>query len=265
MDKIVILLRSVCSLIFLVAVSLSTLGIYLLQATKPLNNSKIILINLASSEIANSAVEIIISHIMPFTSNKAKLLAMRKLNATSWIIYYFAMYLLTADRLVATLNPFKYRIFVTQKRLTRFILATWTLAVIIGTSFFLSTRWFEVFDKHLWIAYDVFFVILCSITYGLIFFKIRSRRWFNNDKKFFKITSLIILSFIIFILIPDIMFLLYSYRNKIVLEIVSTMWLIGMMVDPVIYIFLQPDLRSLLKSKCCRTKIEEASVQDTAL
>ncbi len=265
METILLLFNSISTLICIVIVSLSILGIYLLCATKPLNNSKIILINLSSSEIANSLIQITCNYLRHYYPDKDTFLVVQKLSASCNICYY-AVYLITVDRLIATINPLRYRIFATKKRLTRLILATWTLALSLEISFFVSTAWFKLFDKHMWIAYDVFYVILCLVTYATIFFKIRSRRWFNNDKKFFKITSLIILSFIICIVIPNVIFHLYAYTNKVLFEFLFMMWLTGMMVDPIIYIFIQPELRSLLKSKFCRTRIEDAPAhEETAL
>ncbi len=266
MSSILLFLRSLGSLVGLAVIVLSSLGIYLLCATKPLNNNKILLINLALSGIVSSAVQIVSSYLNHYLTDAGKILIVQKISATSANAYYFAIYLLTADRLIATLNPLKYRIFVTKKRLKRVIIASWSLILILEISFFLSTEWFKLFDKHMWVTYDIIFAILCFTTYGLIFLKIRSRRWFNNDKKFFKITSLIVLSFIIFILVPNILFHLYAYKYKALLEFLVIMWLTGMMVDPIIYIFLQPDLRSLLKDKFCRRNIEEPSLQqETAL
>ncbi len=266
MKTILIIFSSISTFICLVVVSLNALGIYLLCATNPLNNSTIILINLASSAIANSVVQVTCNFLIRYFSDDDVILGTRKISSAKASLYYFAMYLLTVDRLIATINPFKYRIFVTKKRLTRLILVIWTLVLILGISFFLSTKWFKFFEKYMWIVYDMFFSILCSTTYGLIFFKLRFRRWFNNDKKFFKITSFINLSFFILILIPDILYVLYAFENVVIFEVISIFWLTGMMVDPIIYIFMQPDLRSLLKSKCCRTEVEEAPrQQETAL
>ncbi len=267
MDAISLLLTSINSVICLVTISLSTLGIYLLSATKPLKNSRLFLINLASSAIVNSVAQITATHSIRHNPDEDTHLAIRKICAIGGNLCYFAIFLLTADRLIATINPFQHRIYVTKKRLKRLILATWALDLILGASFFLSTVWFVFFDKHVWIPYDVLFVILCSITYGLIFFKIRSRRWFNNDKKFLKITSLIILSFLIFILIPNVMYYhFYAFEHELVIQFLFMAWLAGMMTDPIIYIFLQPELRALLKSKFCGRNIEDASVvEETAL
>ncbi len=133
------------SLISAVAISLNALGIYLLRANKPLNNSKLLLINLASSEILNSVLLVINSYVLRFFSDEDKMLIVRKIT-TGGYVYYFAMYLLTVDRLLATLNPMKYRISVTKKRLTRIILATWVLALVIAISLIISNAWFILFQ-----------------------------------------------------------------------------------------------------------------------
>ncbi len=265
MEVIFIIFTAVNSFICLVSIILNSLGMYLLRAAKPLSNSKLLLINLAASEIFNSVIQIIFSFVRTFPDEET-IFILRKCSATSWHFFYAAMYLLTIDRLIAALFPMKYRVSATPKRLARAILAIWILVLVLGTSFFVSNVWFKFFERHMWVGFDVTFMVVCSATYGLIFVKIRSRTWFGNNKKFFKISSFIILSFVIFNLFPDIIFLLYSHGRRIVLESLCIVWFSRMVLDPMIYIFLQAELRSLLKTKLFKNKITEInSQQETAL
>ena len=204
------------------------------------------------------------------------------------LIYYFSMFLLTIDRLVAILFPLKYRVSVTTRLLTRVVLAICVLAVCFGVSLFLSNAWFDFCWKYMWISLDVIYFILCCGTYAVIFYKMRSSRRlekslpqinaerrqrlaFNRERKFFKIVGMIIISFIVLIMVPDVLFYYFKVtessfhvKSKNLLYMI---WLTGFIADPVIFIFLQQDLRSMLKSKLCkfgRRVQERPNQQETA-
>ncbi len=253
------------------SILLNVLGVYLLAATKPLSNSKILLINLALSEIIVSTTRIARKSVHPnriFT----------KIIAASWTPYYFSMYLLTVDRLLAVKFLLKYRVLVTKRRLVWTILGAWLLSLVIGVPFFLEDAWFDFFKAYMWIIIDVCFVVLCFFTYGLVCYKnLAARRRFDHDqqemnssrrrrlmlqrsRKLIKMVALIIISYLIFILIPDVIFKSYSLDaggDGVAYESLALLWSVGMMSDPLIYIFLQEDLRLFLKRKVCRTSNED--------
>ncbi len=52
-----------------------------------------------------------------------------------------------------------------------------------------------------------------------------------------------------------------SPKDDIAVYSLLLLWYIGMTLDPVIYIFLQDDLRAVLRSKFCRMNNEEPSPQ----
>ncbi len=263
MPTIYVIFSSVSSFICLVSIILNALGVYLLFATRPLNNSKLLLVDLAASEIVNSVIQIVYGSLRSF-SDKESVLILRKVSTTSWIVLYLAIFLLTIDRLIAIRYPLKYRACVTKKRLTRTMWAMWIFGLVLGGSFFVSNAWFVFFyyKAHLWVVFEVTLMIVCSTTYALIFVKIRSRRWVDNSNRFFKIASLIILSFIFFVLFPDVVYVFYPENARLVFESLCIVWFTRMMLDPVIYIFLQAELRSLLKSKLCRKNINQVSIYD---
>ncbi len=237
--------------LYSVAILLNGLGIYLLTSCRPLSNSKFLLTNLAVTEIVLSGIYIVFSFIRGISS---------VLSVTVWLAYYSAIFFLTIDRLIATRFPLKYRVLITKKRLKLAIGTALILEMIIGVS---SVLWPMFLTLYMWIVLDVTFIVLCVLTYGYIFTKIFLRRRFDNngqernegrrqrlmtnrERKFVKIAGLIIFSFVLLILMPDI--ILHQYASNWV-EILLP---IGIVADPVIYIFLQDDLRSLLKRRVFR-------------
>ncbi len=200
-----------------------------------------------------------------------------------YLFYNFSMYLLTIDRLIAILFPLRHRVLITRKLILRFIVGMCIIAITLGISIVLNHTLFAFFEKYMWLSLNAAYMIVCCITYGLIFFKIRSRRRFetslepanvvsrrqrfavSRNIKFFKIAALIISSFIILVLIPDMILHFYPVHGEIVFDSLYTVWTIGLILDPVTYIFLQDDLRFLLKNKFCKLRRqEEATQQETA-
>ncbi len=252
-----------------------------MASTKPITNNNTILINLATSEITVAVIKSIYNFMRGF-SGEHQILLMNKFMALVWLLYYFAMCVLPIDRLIGIMCPLKYRVMVTRRRLLWAILAEWFVTLLLSISFFFSDSWFNFFWTQMWVPLDVTCVCLCMVAYGLIFNRILARKRMGNsqqamnvtrrqrflanrNRKFIKIVALIILSFIFLILIPDIIFQLYPAGNQVVFESVNIIWPIGLVVDPVIYVFLQDDLRSLLKRKLFKVRVEEnAAHQETA-
>ncbi len=190
-------------------------------------------------------------------------------NTTVLIFNRFSMYFLTIDRFIAIAFPLKHRVLMTRKHVVRIILARGILAVIIGVSMMLSTTWFNVFRGFIWSPTGIVYLILCLVTYGLIFYKMRPRRQFENglqqaniasrrqqainrNKKFFKVVALIMLNFIFLVLTPDLVLHLYPAHTQVVYESLYLVWPTSLLLDPVIHIFLQGELITIVKSKCCR-------------
>ncbi len=261
MMKVIIHIKSG---LYFVSVLLNCLGLYLLTAFKPMSNSKFLLANLAGTDIVVSVVQITYNFIYAF-SGKDVFLIFERVLGTIWLSYYFSVFFLTIDRLIAVRFPWKYRAVVTKKRLKFSILVAWLLLVILGTSLFLSNEWFEYFLKYTWLVLDVTFLTTCAITYGIIFTKILQRRRFGNnndeetsnerrqrlvinrEKKFVKIVALIMISFLMLILIPDL--IMHQWDSEKLQAFSNIAWPMALIMDPVVYIFLQDDLRSLLKRR----------------
>ena len=271
MKTINIILVFISCLLYLISMILNSLGIYLLSATRPLNSSKILLINLSDSEIFVAMMGVvfnILRAVLPIET----MLKIGIIFATSYIAYYFAMFMLTVDRLIGVVLPLKHRVIVTEQRLTLAIVTSWFIALLLQTCFSILSETFHldsVLLKYIWIALDAVFIILCAITYGLIFIKVLKKKRLENNQqdgrgnsRLFKITALIILSFLLLMLVPDIVLYFHSMTNKTAIECLNIVWSLGFVADPIIYIFLQDHLRLLLKTKLCTCKKEVTQESD---
>ncbi len=120
-----------------------------------------------------------------------------------------------------------------------------------------------------------FFILDCSIvltffvTYGSILIRIirnreqvniarqsslqrRKSQIFQNNKRFFKVAGLILFTYIVLMLIPNTILLFVAVGNY-TKRYMYALSCFGLISDPIIYIFMQPDLRKMLQQKICRS------------
>ncbi len=216
MDTIQLVLNCTLTLFCVLAVVFNSLGIYLLSASKNLTNGKILLINLALPEIINSIGQIIIN-CLRILSLKKKGLIVWKIGSIGLLTYYLAMFQLTIERLIAIRFPLRHRVWLTRKRLIRIVVGVWVLSFIAGASVFLNQPFFDFIETYFWVSLNGLYLLLCVIAYRLIYCKLRrrfdiglqqhnianrERLAIRRDMKFIKVVALIIISFVMFVLIP---------------------------------------------------------------
>ncbi len=260
-----------------ISIIIHSLGIYLLVTqSRRMTNQTMLLVNLSSSEIL-----FVICFILKWF--RAREIAPSIVSNISEVldfvinIYFFNVLLcISIDRLLGAIFPLKHRVIVTKHRLKTILTITWIFCVVI-----LITGITLVLTKHLisiWLIYlrvklyfyitiDCLIVLIFIVTYGSILAKIIRRRKvanatrqtnaqtrknliFRNNKRFFKVAGLIIFTYIIFFLIPGVILSLFVHENA-VKEYIFIFFSFGIIVDPLVYIFLQPELRKRLKLNIC--------------
>ena len=188
-----------------------------------------------------------------------------------WFIYYITLIALTLDRFGEVFYNIKYPLYVTQKKTFVLIIVLWIFGICVASSFLILTFAYSVLpykDKdyddisqdYLYPILDTALVINALIVYTYIYIKLDrtnklmprfSRRSESqssqkllpclclirrrNNQKFF-VPALIIVTFIIFVCIPD------AIRSAITIppmlkRIATSMYSINMISDVIIYIF----------------------------
>ena len=90
----------------------------------------------------------------------------------------------------------------------------------------------------------------------------------NRNCKFFRIFLLILTTFLIFVVIPNIYFVyrgvIFDYMSMTESGIISLMWQVNYILDPLVYIFFDPAIRKALKKKICwKSGLESTFHTDT--
>ena len=192
------------------------------------------------------------------------------LNFTSlYLMFNFIMILITIDRLLEFKLNIKYPVYVSPKMTLIAIISLLVVSLTVFLYVFVSNRmnpwnYLVIFSLYVHVPFGGVFLVLAGFTCYTIFQKIQLnrsarkeiRRIVNNtehSKTIFKVflPSLIILTYIIFYLIPSIAFTIAkkyfrSQRTKI-MKITTSLYHLGCLADPLMFIFSLKPIRMKLR------------------
>ncbi len=260
-----------------ISISIHSLGIYLLiTQSRRMSNQTMLLVNLSFSEVI-FVIALILQwfyerDIAPSMTSKISQVLDFSIN----ISFFNVMLLIAVDRFLGAVFPLKHRFMVTKHRVKTTLTITWIASLIIlitGITLLLTGQlvsiWLLFLKINLYfiITLDSVLVLIFIVTYGSILTKIvrmrqiadvsrqadaqrRKNLIFQNNKRFFKVAGLIIFTYIFFFLIPGVILNLVVHRNP-VQEYLLIFYSLGLIADPLVYIFLQPELRKRLKLNAC--------------
>ena len=184
------------------------------------------------------------------------------------LIYYFIMIYITLERFAAIYLNLKYGVYWSLRKTKRLIFFTSLFCIVafisVSATWHKDQRNVDTFAYvYLYPAFMVVFIICAVITYSYIAMKIVKRgdtitkevRGEKNEKriprlqrKTILIPTLIILTFIVFMVVPNFMLMVhYVGISKLSTTIIDTNWILfplGFIADAVIYIFSFKVLRS---------------------
>ena len=255
------------------AILFNAVGIYILKAARIGKSNQIrIIISLSVADILNcvgflAQLSVDMSGHQALHSTPGLVIWM--IRAVIYHPWYATFFLLTIDRFLACNFPFKYRSTFGRNTMRNIIVVMWTVTLIPGPIYcFFNMEKIRVFyDVYVWVALDAIFVLLFVVTYGSLYYlkkrsnlQIRHRDTGDDNHRFFLVTTVILVGFIFFAIIPDFtMSLLISYaeRTSIIAQPGFELWWnVNMLIDPFIYVFLQQKVRDTALGKirnCFRT------------
>ena len=255
---------SIC--IVVSAIIFNVFGIYVLMVAKAGKSNQIkIIVSLSVADILN-CFGFIVQISLDMSGHKA---LESKTGLVIWMIraviyhpWYSMFYLLTFDRFLACNFPFKYRSLFGRNTMRNVLIVIWVISLIPAPVYcFLDMAKIRVFyDVYVWAALDSIFVFLFVVTYVSIYYRkkrsnlqFRHRDTNDDNQRFFLVTTLILVGFVFFAIIPDLtMSLLHSYAENASLAAqpgFELWWNINMLIDPLIYVFLQHKFRATAVSK----------------
>ena len=190
------------------------------------------------------------------------------------IIYYLNMFYITIDKLMEILLNIRYPIYWNEEKAKTLLMVTWFLGIIFSLSMifaltFASFHNENSFSKYFYPTIDFMFLAIALLTYGFIFNKFKHTRTsptgnkhkslfnvFLNSK--FYISVLLISTFLLFTIVPDLIFMLCITINGNISEDVRVtcyiFYAISYVSDAWIYIIIQKSVRTRFQRICRNLK-----------
>lgn len=247
---------------------LNSVGLYLLHkdGRRRQTNQHLILKFLSGCEIVLAVISILrwVLKFQGFTENDRILQIVILIVYAASFNYSCVMIFMTLDRLIATKFPFRYST-ILSKRKTKIILcsSTFTCGAIGCISLLVDYARFKFYiDSYVFIIVSAIATVIIVVTYVYILVKLtRQRRSLApqdstrsrgnaEGQRYLKMAIAITASFILCFLVPDMLFALFyeSFAN-FNSNIIFITWYLGLLFDPITYIFMQKRLRNLLLEK----------------
>ena len=185
------------------------------------------------------------------------------------ILYYFFMILLTLDRFMIFYFNMRYSFYCTARTMLKSIytiaLVSLIFSLVLVASSNLKEKKYQNIQELLTYVYvflDIFYILLVAVTYTYIFTKLRQQRklieiagsTIRNNNEQFKLTvpTLIIATYILFSVLPNILFfcitLNFLKASPTLIRIAYLMYRFAMLADPLIYVLNTHSLRFKCKA-----------------
>ena len=281
-------------LLNIVNITLHSLGSYLLinlyqQGLK--NSQQVYLINLSICELMLNILECL--NIIPDFVSIPKSISYEIQEIQHYIlivifagmsfVFYMDMVYITLDRLLNVSYKLKYFAYWDELKAKRLLFVTWLIGLLSCVSisllhYFTEYQWKDLYFKYIYPVLAFAFFLLALVTYSVLFkeykrsYKMsrqvrhcRTRKTQHRKvttvmtvfcKSRFIVSVLIIFSFLIFILVPDLVYLFFGIvgnnKTDCLIDYYWISYAVANMVDAFIYIFLTPSVNSLLCKKTRR-------------
>lgn len=181
---------------------------------------------------------------------------------------YFCLIYLTLDRLVSVLLPFKYSSYWSTYKAVLLSVVTWLVLLIVSAVVLLTKIRYELYSyKYVGSTLDVLFLVIAAVSYALIFVRYsaskksmrgrinypskkeennRNRRlkmkWVGLRKSFFFTPLMLVLNFVFFYDIPNLIYLFVCLIPRScsmhVRSVLLMLYVVRTISDALLYIFL---------------------------
>ncbi|XP_057296282.1 melanocyte-stimulating hormone receptor-like [Hydractinia symbiolongicarpus] len=193
-------------------------------------------------------------------------------------LLFLAMCLITVDRFLCIYLHLKYNYIVTKTRLVKITVATWIVSALPGVPILVSGNIFPSAYSLIFAILNGIYVLITITIYAAIgcYFRRRRRSEFRGIRRIktsfatskqFIVPLLIVFTFIVFAALPKVIIIWLPFKTnlEIMVIFVHLLLICGIIIDPLIYVFLNRQLRNIaLHHICCEqcflTKLNEPVV-----
>ena len=239
----------------IIPITIHSLGLVCLYKQKQRKHiQKTLLMNLSFIEILLVTAGFFVSvvEVFQWISNVIYNRIVVSVYVISNLMFYIIMFIITIDRLLCVVLHVRYSYYITPLRVKKFLLGTWACAFVgFLTLCIADVSKIYRYAIYLYLTLDILFVIIAIVTYILVTMTIKfSKRNHSStqerNKRKYLVPMVLVLTFIIFYCIPDFVIAIFVHSN-FVRYIVMLFWSIGVIADPLTYIFLDRRNRTEMK------------------
>ena len=244
----------------------NSLGLYLLHKDGVRQSKQILILKfLSGCEIVISVLSILrwVLILRGSSESDRRLQIVVLLVYAAYINYDFVMIIMTLDRFIGTKYPFKYSSIASRGKARIILVSSAIISGVLGfVSFFLDYKRFHYFSNlYVYPIISAIATVCIILTYAYILRRIILNRRLrasqedipiqrnrpNDGERLLKMAAVITATFMLCSLIPDILFaLFYKTFANLDANIFFITWYLGLLLDPITYVFMQKQLRELL-------------------
>lgn len=246
------------------SVLLNAFGIYCLRKQSGGNtNQRLLLQNLSIIEITKILYDFIslgLFHTCKSCYKKYSVfLDIVEINFMT--VLFVSVLLITIDRLCCVVLSTRYKRSVTEKLVKEILISTWLISFTSGLFMWAIVTSTEYVKIYYYMSFDIIIIVMTGIVYLTMIVLIQKRRnkftraSEKRNMKMFLVPTLIVTSFILCNAIPDL--ILIRHYNNVTYGVISYLWALGFVTDPLIYIFVGKRSRKVAKAffvcfqRCC--------------
>ena len=256
----------ISAVISLFAIILNIIGIYILVKSKrPYSNQIKIMLNISLLDILIATFSIGKTILELLEMQQSNLyLSFWRITTVLFFIWYMTFYLLMFDRFLSCCFPFWYRTYASVRYIKIILFVYWaSLLLLIPILYQIDIGKIKHdISTFAWLVFDVIFICGFIVLYSMIFglkrrSNKRSRRNAANpdNKRFLGVISAMLVAFLVLEASPTVLMSILNILEKHeasseLMSYFAITWRLNLLADPLIYIFLQPNMRRKLHFPC---------------
>ena len=271
-ETIILCFSCAAGVVLFIAFVLHIIVMYLLRhVQKGATNQKILIANLSLSEVFFIPPGMVYYFRLLWTTDGTFSSEVASVAfATVAVNCYLANGFLTLDRTIAGLKPLQYRAIFTEGKVKIIAAALWIPFLFVPIIYVIFG--FETFVRVMIVStltMDILMIIVSILCYVCVFLAIRNRkktfqRGDGNHEierisarqrvQLFKVAIPVILTFLLFTALPDVISLILAVKNIDPLfyrKILYTIPSLNILLDPILFLHQYPPLTAQLKKRMC--------------
>ena len=237
---------------------------------QPCTNHRTLLISFSFSELyfsVSKLTNLVLIQTVGLT-NIYRMIA-ETFSKTALFVYFLIMMLILVDRFFFCIFPIRYRVLFSKRKVNIASLIAWILG--LSTGIVCPVVGFQEFQLKAQLAYlgfNIGFLLASCFVYATIAWKLKGSAFSSDNpgnSRYTKVTVLIVVTFLVFMAIPEIIVSFIAKENE---DTFTNVWVrliyaiseINFCIYPLIYVFGYQPVKTVFKQKLAKLCLRHATV-----